>query len=64
MSTFAFVIETDPTAEHMQYLEDRLYEFKRSSDGHHGWPGPGNLCEGCAGSDHRRHLWAYLGRVL
>jgi GNAT superfamily N-acetyltransferase len=27
MSTFAFVIETDPTAEHMQYLEDRLYEF-------------------------------------
>jgi GNAT superfamily N-acetyltransferase len=33
MSTFAFVIETDPTAEHMQYLEDRLYEFNAAATG-------------------------------
>ncbi len=27
MSTSPFVIETDPTPEQIQYLEDRLYEF-------------------------------------
>ena len=33
MSTFAFVIETDPTPEHIQYLEDRLYEFNAAATG-------------------------------
>ena len=27
------MIETDPTAEHMQYLEDRLYEFNAAATG-------------------------------
>jgi predicted permease len=33
VSTFAFVIETDPTPEHIQYLEDRLYEFNSAATG-------------------------------
>jgi hypothetical protein len=33
MSTFAFVIETNPTPEHIQYLEDRLYEFNSAATG-------------------------------
>lgn len=33
MSTLAFVIETAPTPEHMQYLEDRLYEFNAEATG-------------------------------
>src|SRR5919106_4206387 len=30
MSASDFVIETDPTPEQVQYLEDRLYEFNAS----------------------------------
>jgi GNAT superfamily N-acetyltransferase len=33
VSTLAFVIEMDPTPEHMQYLEDRLYEFNSAATG-------------------------------
>jgi GNAT superfamily N-acetyltransferase len=33
VSTFPFVIETDPTPEHIQYLEDRLYEFNSAATG-------------------------------
>jgi GNAT superfamily N-acetyltransferase len=33
VSTFAFVIETDPTPEHIQYLEDRLCEFNSAATG-------------------------------
>jgi hypothetical protein len=33
VSTFAFVIEIDHTPEHIQYLEDRLYEFNSAATG-------------------------------
>jgi NAD-dependent dihydropyrimidine dehydrogenase PreA subunit len=33
VSTSPFVIETEPTPEHMQYLEDRLYEFNSRATG-------------------------------
>ena len=33
MSTSEFVIETDPTLEDVQYLEDRLYEFNVGATG-------------------------------
>lgn len=33
MSTSEFVIETDPTPEQIQYLEDRLYEFNSGTTG-------------------------------
>jgi len=33
VSTSAFVIETEPTPEHIQYLEDRLYEFNSEATG-------------------------------
>ena len=33
MSTSAFTIETDPTPEQVQYLEERLYEFNSTTTG-------------------------------
>ena len=33
MSTSEFVIETDPTPEQIQYLEDHLYEFNSDATG-------------------------------
>jgi hypothetical protein len=33
VSTSEFVIETDPTPEQIQYLEDRLYEFNSEATG-------------------------------
>jgi GNAT superfamily N-acetyltransferase len=33
VSTFAFTIETDPTPDQIQYLEDRLYEFNSKATG-------------------------------
>jgi GNAT superfamily N-acetyltransferase len=33
VSASAFVIETDPTPEQIQYLEDRLYEFNSGATG-------------------------------
>lgn len=33
MPASAFVVETDPAPEHIQYLEDRLYEFNSSVTG-------------------------------
>ena len=33
MQTSEFVIETDPDPGHVQYLEDRLYEFNSGVTG-------------------------------
>ena len=33
VSTSAFTIETDPTPEQVQYLEERLYEFNSTTTG-------------------------------